>query len=110
MTLKRVVLPAPFGPMMPTSDCSATCRSTCRRAVSPPKRLLTLASSSNMALLGWALGRGLLAVDQTTGACCGRRPGRSQPTSDAPQAAPDLGCQALRHEADDDDQQHAIHN
>src|SRR5499427_5536416 len=46
MTLKRVVLPAPLGPMMPTISPGAARRETSRTAVSPPKRLVTASSSS----------------------------------------------------------------
>src|SRR6266536_5092103 len=46
MTLKRVVLPAPFGPMMPTISPGAARSETSPTAVSPPKRLVTASSSS----------------------------------------------------------------
>src|SRR6266702_4993990 len=46
MTLKRVVLPAPFGPMMPTISPGAARSETSRTAVSPPKRLVTASSAS----------------------------------------------------------------
>ena len=36
ITLKTVVLPAPFGPMTLTTSRSRTCRSTSDRARSPP--------------------------------------------------------------------------
>src|SRR5215468_4904621 len=38
MTLKSVVLPAPFGPRMPRRSPGATSRSTSLTAWSPPKR------------------------------------------------------------------------
>src|SRR6266536_1007810 len=46
MTLKSVVLPAPFGPMMPTRSPSPTSKLTSRTAVRPPKRLVTRSSVS----------------------------------------------------------------
>src|SRR5437867_6184185 len=46
MTLKRVVLPAPLGPMMPTISPGAARSETSRTAVRPPKRLVTASSSS----------------------------------------------------------------
>src|SRR6476661_8772191 len=46
MTLKRVVLPAPLGPMMPRISPGAARRLTSFTAVSPPKRLVTASSSS----------------------------------------------------------------
>src|SRR6185295_1638482 len=41
MISKRVDLPDPFGPMMPTSSPGATSKETSRFAVMPPKRLVT---------------------------------------------------------------------
>src|SRR5574341_1711294 len=46
MTLKSVVLPAPFGPMMPSRSPARTSNETSRTAVSPPKRLVTRSSVS----------------------------------------------------------------
>src|SRR2546421_10621171 len=46
MTLKRVVLPAPFGPMMPSSSPACTSRVTLRTAVRPPNRFVTFSSWS----------------------------------------------------------------
>src|SRR5919198_3217019 len=46
MTLKSVVLPAPFGPMMPTRSPGRTSRLPSRTAVSPPKRFVTRSSFS----------------------------------------------------------------
>src|SRR5437762_10836332 len=46
MTLKSVVLPAPFGPMMPSRSPARTSRLTARTAVRPPKRLVTRSSVS----------------------------------------------------------------
>src|SRR5579884_4405619 len=87
MTLNSVVLPAPFGPMMPTSSFSPTCRSTSRSAVSPPNRLVTLVSSSS----------NLLSL---------RRRGRARPPP--AEALRQLDGQPPRHEAHDDHQQHAV--
>src|ERR1700722_2620820 len=42
MTLKSVVLPAPFGPMRPWTVPAGTVRSTSRSAWTPPKRTETL--------------------------------------------------------------------
>jgi hypothetical protein len=41
MTLKRVVFPAPFGPMIPLTSPSWTEQVTLSRAVKPPKRIIT---------------------------------------------------------------------
>src|SRR6185503_13418747 len=49
MTLKSVVLPAPLGPMMPSSSPARTSRLTLRTAVRPPKRLVTDSSASTEA-------------------------------------------------------------
>src|SRR5437867_267034 len=46
MTLKSVVLPAPFGPMMPRRSPRRTSRLTSRTAVRPPKRFVTRSSVS----------------------------------------------------------------
>src|SRR5438034_9693439 len=46
MTLKSVVLPAPFGPMMPRRSPARTSRLTSRTAVRPPKRFVTRSSVS----------------------------------------------------------------
>src|SRR5438128_199141 len=46
MTLKSVVLPAPFGPMMPRRSPWRTWRLTSRTAVRPPKRFVTRSSVS----------------------------------------------------------------
>src|SRR5207249_813173 len=46
MTLKSVVLPAPFGPMMPRRSPRRTSRLTLRTAVRPPKRFVTRSSVS----------------------------------------------------------------
>src|SRR5437764_10004400 len=46
MTLNSVVLPAPFGPMMPSSSPACTASVTLRTAVRPPNRLVTLSSCS----------------------------------------------------------------
>src|SRR2546429_57685 len=46
MTLKSVVLPAPFGPMMPSRSPARTSRLTSRTAVRPPKRFVTRSSVS----------------------------------------------------------------
>ncbi len=47
--LKKVVLPAPLGPMRPTISPELTVRSTLRTAVRPPKRMVTpLASSTGL--------------------------------------------------------------
>src|SRR4029077_15527005 len=50
--LKIVVLPAPFGPISPTSSCGSMVRLKSETAVSPPNRIVTcFASSSCMRLL-----------------------------------------------------------
>src|SRR5690242_13035818 len=41
MTLNKVVLPAPFGPISPVIPVGATSRSTSLRATKPPKRTVT---------------------------------------------------------------------
>src|SRR5206468_1126096 len=46
MTLKSVVLPAPFGPMIPRRSPRRTSRLTARTAVRPPKRFVTPSSVS----------------------------------------------------------------
>src|SRR5436853_492213 len=46
MTLKSVVLPAPFGPMIPRRSPRRTSRLTSRTAVRPPKRFVTRSSVS----------------------------------------------------------------
>ena len=46
MTLKSVVLPAPLGPITPTTSPGATASDTSSRAVNPPKRTVTPATSS----------------------------------------------------------------
>src|ERR1700726_4015153 len=47
MTLKSVVLPAPFGPMTPTIRPCDTSQQSPDSAVIPPKDLLTLLNRSN---------------------------------------------------------------
>src|SRR5438876_8540287 len=47
MTLNKVVLPAPFGPMSPVTRPSSTSRSTPWRACTPPKRTSTSWTSSS---------------------------------------------------------------
>src|SRR5437667_9045695 len=47
IALNKVVLPAPFGPMMPTSSPAAKLASTASTAVSPPKRTLSARASSS---------------------------------------------------------------
>ena len=47
MTLKSVVLPAPFGPMMPWMAPSATVRLTSSTALRPPKARTTPSSTSS---------------------------------------------------------------
>src|SRR5436309_6687842 len=47
MTWKRVVFPAPFGPISPTSCPASTSRSTSLRARTPPKRFETFRTSSS---------------------------------------------------------------
>src|SRR6516164_1402362 len=46
-TLKTVVFPAPFGPMRPAISPGFTDRSTCERAVTPPKVMMTSRNSSS---------------------------------------------------------------
>src|SRR6185503_15124675 len=80
MTLNNVVLPAPLGPISPTTSVSPTLKLTLETAVKPPKRLLTLLSSSS------------------TGA-----PPALEPIGNA-------AHYAFRHYPDDDDQQNAVHH
>ena len=47
MTLKKVVLPAPLGPIKPTIDPFGTCKPTESKACTPPKRLETSVTSSS---------------------------------------------------------------
>src|SRR6478736_3152691 len=46
MTLKQVVLPAPLGPMRPRISPSLMWKFTSLRATTPPKRRVTLSTSS----------------------------------------------------------------
>src|SRR5687768_10197261 len=60
MQLKRVVLPAPLGPMMPTISHSPTCSWTSARACTPPKRMETESiSSTDIGDLHLLLGAGV---------------------------------------------------
>src|SRR3954454_24022168 len=45
--LKIVVLPAPFGPINPTSSCDSMARLKSATAVRPPKRIVTPRASSS---------------------------------------------------------------
>ena len=58
ITLKNVVLPAPFGPMMPVIDPAATAKSTSSTARSPPNDLLSRCASSSIIAASPAPGRG----------------------------------------------------
>src|SRR2546421_286381 len=73
MTLNSVVLPAPFGPMMPSSSPACTSRVTLRTAVRPPNRFVTFSS--------WSIG-----------------PSHAKPRGDSGEA---LGCEA--HDEDEHD-------
>src|SRR5579859_8237510 len=55
MQLKSVVLPAPFGPINPTIERSATSNETSEFAARPPKNLLTCLISRMAMVLGGAL-------------------------------------------------------
>src|SRR5580704_10616709 len=44
MRLKAVVLPAPFGPISPTSSLRPISKSNSDTAISPPKRIVALSS------------------------------------------------------------------
>src|SRR6266446_7283379 len=59
ITLKSVVLPAPFGPMRPVIEPSATARVQPARASTPPKRLVMPVTVSSSAVTGppWRLRR-----------------------------------------------------
>src|SRR5438105_8401092 len=46
--LRRVVLPAPFGPMMPRTSPGSTVKVTSASAFTPPKRLLTALTASRV--------------------------------------------------------------
>src|SRR5438128_3490029 len=48
MQLRSVVLPAPFGPMMPRMSPSSTPKLTPASALTPPKRLLTSLTASKV--------------------------------------------------------------
>ena len=52
MHSKSVDLPAPFGPMMPTSSPAATSKVMPRLAVMPPKRLVTPRTLSRLIACG----------------------------------------------------------
>src|ERR1700692_3573142 len=56
MTLKSVVLPAPFGPMTPTIRPCDTSQQSPDSAVIPPKDLLTLLNCNNGLFMPCALG------------------------------------------------------
>src|SRR5438477_6745315 len=45
--LKIVVLPAPFGPMRPTSSCGSIVKLKSETAVRPPNRMVTFLASSS---------------------------------------------------------------
>src|SRR3954467_7039187 len=60
MQLKRVVLPAPFGPINPTISHSSTLSETSSRASRPPKRMEMPSSSSTD--MGTACVSGVLLV------------------------------------------------
>ena len=57
MTLKVVVLPAPFGPMTPTISCGLTSSEMSVRAWMPPNALLTLVQRQQRQLSGRAHAR-----------------------------------------------------
>src|SRR4051794_15322568 len=48
MRLNNVLLPEPFGPMMPRTSPDRTASSTLDTAVNPPKRLLRFLTSSSI--------------------------------------------------------------
>src|SRR3978361_469679 len=50
MTLKHVVLPAPFGPISPRISPGLMSKETSLSAARPPKRMVTVASSSKGAM------------------------------------------------------------
>src|SRR5690606_31975608 len=56
ITLSRVDLPAPFGPMMACVLPSSTCRSMSARACRPPKCLCTSATWRTMFFSNWLIG------------------------------------------------------
>ena len=60
MQLKKVVLPAPLGPMSPTICPGPTDMSTSRTATSPPKRRVTLRASRIGVPSVWARGDSLM--------------------------------------------------
>ena len=80
-TLKKVVFPAPFGPIRPTIERGGMTRSTLLTATSPPKALVTPRASSRgrPPARGAAAGRshtGMLSARGTDGAAT-RRPASS---------------------------------
>src|SRR6267142_2543529 len=52
MRLNAVVFPAPFGPIRPNMSPSPMLRSNSETAVRPPKRMVTLSSSSSAGISG----------------------------------------------------------
>jgi hypothetical protein len=80
-TLNRVVLPAPFGPMTPSTSFGSTRSETASSAVRPPKRTVTPVASNRPPVpvpavpvlpTGTepdAVGRGLGAVTRPSGRC-----------------------------------------
>src|SRR5205085_5913014 len=57
MALKKVVLPAPLGPMMPTSSPPSIATETPSTAVRPPKRTVTSRADSSASLLASTMPR-----------------------------------------------------
>ena len=53
--LKKVVFPAPLGPISPTISPSCTCMLTSSTAVRPPKRIVTLLASRTTVVPTWCL-------------------------------------------------------
>ena len=64
MQLKKVVLPAPLGPIRPMIWPGPTVRSTSRTATSPPNRRVTLRASriGGPSASGWGRGSGSAVV------------------------------------------------
>src|SRR5438477_647497 len=95
MRLKSVLLPEPFGPMMPRTSPSRTARSILETAVNPPNRLVRFFTSSSIGCFR----NGLAGADRLEAA--------------AHEEVVDDAADAARHEHDDEhddgaEHQHAI--
>src|SRR6266508_3893190 len=89
MRRKSVVLPAPFGPMMPRRSPSATVRLAPRTASSPPNRRVT--SSHSRAAVGAVAGIGSAPDDAEHAEQPPRRPERGHHVDGGQHHDPALG-------------------